>query len=193
MTGLFVFAVAAAAASSPITAPGPLGPLAGTLIDAGPKSPVVLMVPGSGPTDRDGNNPLGVTAAPYRMLAEALGKQGVSTVRIDKRRLGGSKSAVKDGNDVTIANYVTDVHSWVNAIRARTQAPCIWVLGHSEGGLIALAAGQQPSSLAAILVGCLPGAHSGPGFILISCEQRRAAGAGAGVTKASRPTSRAAG
>ena len=83
-----------AAAAIPMTAPGPQGPLEGTLLDAGKGAPVVLIVPGSGPTDRDGNNPIGVTSAPYRLLAEALGAKGVSTVRIDKRGLGGSKAAV---------------------------------------------------------------------------------------------------
>lgn len=42
----------------PIEARGPLGPLKGTLLSpAKPGAPVVLIVPGSGPTDRDGNNP----------------------------------------------------------------------------------------------------------------------------------------
>ena len=82
---------AAAVAAIPVTAPGPEGPLAGTFVDAGKTAPVVLIIPGSGPTDRDGNNPMGITAAPYRMLAEALATKGVSTVRIDKRGLSGAK------------------------------------------------------------------------------------------------------
>ena len=45
-----------------------------------------------GPTDRDGNNPLGITSASYRLLAEALAEQGVSSVRIDKRGMFGSKA-----------------------------------------------------------------------------------------------------
>ena len=57
-------------------------------------APVVVIIPGSGPTDRDGNNPLGVTAAPYRLLAEALAAQGVSTLRADKRGMFGSKAAI---------------------------------------------------------------------------------------------------
>lgn len=50
----------AAAAAVPITAPGPAGPLAGTYVDAGKDAPVAIIIPGSGPTDRDGNNPLGI-------------------------------------------------------------------------------------------------------------------------------------
>lgn len=54
----------------------------------------------------------------------------------------GSAKAVADANAVTIPDYARDVHSWVRAIRQETGAPCVWVLGHSEGGLVALAAGQ---------------------------------------------------
>jgi pimeloyl-ACP methyl ester carboxylesterase len=148
---LSVLIAAAAAAAIPMTAPGPQGPLAGTLVDAGPKTPVVLIIPGSGPTDRDGDNPMGVTAAPYRLLAEALAGKGVSTVRIDKRGLGGSKGAVADGNKVTIADYATDTHNWVAAIRQKTGQRCVWLLGHSEGSLVALAAAQQPEGICGVI------------------------------------------
>src|SRR5207302_1087272 len=119
---------AAALASIPLSALGPNGPLAGTYLDAGRSAPVVLIIPGSGPTDRDGNNPLGVTAAPYRLLAEALAGKGVSSVRIDKRGMFGSKAAVPDPNNVTITDYAADVHQWIAAIRKRTGAHCVWVL-----------------------------------------------------------------
>jgi pimeloyl-ACP methyl ester carboxylesterase len=142
---------AAVAAAIPMTAPGPDGPLAGTLLDAGRGTPVVLIIPGSGPTDRDGNNPLGVKAAQYRLLAEALSAKGVSSVRIDKRGLGGSKRAATDPNAVTIADYATDTHAWINAIRAKTGAKCTWVLGHSEGALVAHAAAQRPEAICGIV------------------------------------------
>lgn len=151
MLSVFIAVAAAAAVAVPITAPGPQGPLAGTFEDAGKGAPVILIIPGSGPTDRDGNNPMGVTAAPYRLLAEALAGKGVSTVRIDKRGLGGSKGAVADGNKVTIADYATDTHNWVATIRRKTGQRCVWVLGHSEGSLIALAAAQQPQGICGVI------------------------------------------
>jgi uncharacterized protein len=159
-----VFATAMAflsAAVSAISAPGPSGPLAGTFIDAGRGSPVILIVPGSGPTDRDGNNPLGVTAAPYRLLAEDLAKQGVSTARIDKRGMFGSKGAVPDPNAVTINDYASDVRVWVAEIKKRSNAKCVWVLGHSEGGLIALAAMQQPENICGAILVAAPGRRMG--------------------------------
>ncbi len=137
---LFAAALAAAVTGTDISAAGPQGPLKGTFVDAGRGAPVVLILPGSGPTDRDGNNPMGIKAAPYRLLAEGLAAAGVSSVRIDKRGLFASADAVADGNAVTLADYVTDTAAWIAATRARTGAPCVWLLGHSEGGLIALAA-----------------------------------------------------
>ena len=82
--------LAVAPVEKPMTAPGPEGLLAGTLLEAGNGAPLVLIIPGSGPTDRDGNNAMGVTAAPYRLLAEGLAGNGISSVRIDKRGMFGS-------------------------------------------------------------------------------------------------------
>eukprot|EP00873_Tetraselmis_striata_P031760 jgi/Tetstr1/452024/TSEL_039060.t1 len=58
----------------------------------------------------------------------------------------GSAGAVADPNDVTAEDYVTDIKSWISSIREqRTDSGCVWVLGHSEGGLMALLAGQDPT------------------------------------------------
>jgi pimeloyl-ACP methyl ester carboxylesterase len=145
----------------PIEARGPLGPLKGSLLaPAQAGAPVVLIVPGSGPTDRNGNNPLGVNAATYRLLAQGLAARGIATVRIDKRGMFASSKAVADANAVTIPDYVADVHSWVGAIRRSTGVPCVWVLGHSEGGLVALAAGQgggAASQICGLLLVATPG------------------------------------
>jgi len=154
--GLLATAQVAMSADSVLEAPGPRGSLKGTLLApadaAGSGAPVVLMIPGSGPTDRDGNNPLGVKAAPYRLLAEALGQRGVSTVRIDKRGMFGSAGAIPDANQVVISDYAEDVHSWIDVVRKRTGATCVWVLGHSEGGLVALAAGRRPEGVCGLIL-----------------------------------------
>ena len=160
----------AAAAIIALSAPGPNGPLSGSLLDAGAGTPVVVIVPGSGPTDRDGNNRLGVSAAPYRMLAEALAKKGVSSVRIDKRGMFGSKGAIADPNAVTIADYAADLYAWVRVIRQRTKLGCVWLLGHSEGGLVALRAAQQPNGICGVILVSSPGRKIGP----ILREQLRA-------------------
>ncbi|HEV2555807.1 MAG TPA: alpha/beta fold hydrolase [Bosea sp. (in: a-proteobacteria)] len=141
--------------SSPrmIEAPGPAGPLSGTAL--GPSNtdaPVVLIVPGSGPTDRDGNNPLGVRASPYRLIAEGLAARGIRSVRIDKRGMFGSDRAIPDANAITIEDYAADIQTWATTIRKTMGVPCVWVLGHSEGGLSALVAAQQPGGICGLLL-----------------------------------------
>ncbi|MCY7281312.1 MAG: alpha/beta hydrolase [Sphingomonas bacterium] len=152
MSLLIVAALAAAPlVERQISAPGPLAPLSGTLIDASRTASVIVIIPGSGPTDRDGNSPLGVAASSYRLLAEGLAKRGISTVRIDKRGMFGSKAAVANGNDVTIAAYAADARAWVKAARTATGAKCVWLLGHSEGSLVALVAGQDRTDLCGVI------------------------------------------
>src|SRR3989475_11906260 len=95
-------ATSASAAETRLSIEGPSGALQGTLAapDGGPKAPVAIIIPGSGPTDRDGNNPLGVTAGMYRLLAEALAAKGVSALRIDKRGMFGSSAAAAEAETV---------------------------------------------------------------------------------------------
>lgn len=136
-----------------LDAAGPKGPLKGTLLTPNQKTTaIVLIVPGSGPTDRDGNNPLGVHASPYRLLAEGLAAKGFATLRIDKRGMFTSAMAVEDANAVTIADYVDDVRAWVKVLRRQMYNPCIWVLGHSEGGLVALASAQEEDVCGVVLI-----------------------------------------
>ena len=143
--------LAAALAAATVTAPGPDGPLEGAFLDAGKGAPVVIVIPGSGPTDRDGNNAMGLVPQSYKLLAEALAARGVSTIRIDKRGMFGSKAAIPDANKVTIADYAADAHAWAKVAKARTGAKCAWLLGHSEGSLVALAAGQDRMDLCGVI------------------------------------------
>lgn len=149
---------AAPAADAVIDIAGPSGQLQGTITGpASPKTPLVLIIPGSGPTDRDGNNPLGVKAASYRLLAQGLAARGIASVRIDKRGMFGSRGAAVDANAVTIADYAADVHAWAAALRKRIGVRCVTLLGHSEGGLVALAAAADPRDICGLVLVAAPG------------------------------------
>lgn len=145
----FLFSLALTA--STVTAPGPNGPLEGTFIDVGKGAPVIIIIPGSGPTDRDGNNLIGLTPQTYKLLAEGLAAKGISTIRVDKRGMFGSKAAIPDANKVSIADYAHDAHEWAKVAKAKTGASCAWLLGHSEGGLVALKAGQDKADLCGVI------------------------------------------
>ncbi|WP_426266246.1 alpha/beta hydrolase [Sphingomonas sp. LHG3443-2] len=136
------------------------GALEGYLLTpAGKAKATMLLIPGSGPTDRDGNNPIGVKAAPYRKLAEALVTRGVATLRIDKRGMFGSAGA-GNPNEATFADYDGDVRAWVDTARRRTGQKCVWVAGHSEGGLVALRAAAEPNVCGIVLI-ATPGERMG--------------------------------
>jgi pimeloyl-ACP methyl ester carboxylesterase len=144
----------AVAADTQVSVEGSSGVLKGTLSspDGGPKAPVAIIIPGSGPTDRDGNNPLGVTAASYRLLAEALSARYVSTIRIDKRGMFGSSAAAADGDNIRMNDYAADVRAWGLEVRKRASAPCAWLIGHSEGSLVALITAQQPEGICGLVL-----------------------------------------
>lgn len=136
-----------------LDAAGPTGPLKGTLLAPALQSfPVVLIIPGSGPTDRDGNNPAGIKASTYRLLAEGLAARGIGSLRIDKRGMFASAGATPDANAVTIADYAEDVRSWVAVLRKETGVPCVWVLGHSEGGLVAMASAKRLADVCGLVL-----------------------------------------
>jgi hypothetical protein len=120
-------AALAASPSAPVQiyvqAPGPLGPLKGTMLaPASGRLAMMLIIPGSGPTDRDGNNPLGVKAATYRLLAEGLAERGIGTVRIDKRGMFASAAAVADGN--AVASMITSPMSALGSASSGRRRAC---------------------------------------------------------------------
>jgi len=144
----------ASAAEIRLSIEGLSGALQGTLAapDGGPKAPVAIVIPGSGPTDRDGNNPLGVTAGMYRLLAEALAAKGVSTIRIDKRGMFGSSAAAADADNVRMTDLADDVRAWGQEAQRRSSARCAWLIGHSEGSLVALITAQQPEGICGLIL-----------------------------------------
>ncbi|GAB5504745.1 alpha/beta hydrolase [Pyruvatibacter sp.] len=139
------------------------GELAGTLEgELAEGTPAVLIVPGSGPTDRDGNSPLGIAAQSYKLLAEALAQRGIASVRIDKRGMFASAGAIPDPNAVSVADYVTDLETWADTIAQRTGGQCVWLLGHSEGGMISMAAAaKDPARYCGLLLVASPGVNTG--------------------------------
>ena len=154
LAALVATTASAMAAETQVSVEGPSGVLKGTLSspDDGAKAPIAIIIPGSGPTDRDGNNPLGVTAASYRLLAQALAAKGVSTIRIDKRGMFGSRAAAADADNVRMSDYAADMRAWMQEARKRASTPCAWLIGHSEGSLIALITAQQPEGICGLVL-----------------------------------------
>lgn len=136
---------AAHAKEEPITLQTPTGTLSGTLQrpDGAAPAGVVLIVAGSGPTDRDGNNPLAGRNDSLKLLAEALAQAGYASVRYDKRGIGQSIAAGVDESALRLDTYVDDAAAWVDRLAADGHYRSVTVAGHSEGALIGTLAAQR--------------------------------------------------
>ncbi len=142
--------------AEPITLETPTATLYGTLVRPPLRSamPVVLIIAGSGPTDRDGNSPLlkGPNNS-LKLLAEGLAAHGIASVRYDKRGIGETGKAMQLAaekaktplreEDLSFENYIDDAVRWGNQLRADRRFSSLTVIGHSEGSLIGMVAAQR--------------------------------------------------
>ena len=135
--------------------------------------PIALIIAGSGPTDRDGNNSLGVSVSSYRKLADALEAAGIATLRPDKRLIGASRADDPSEAALRFDDYVNDARAWLSWTTTQKTGgnsafgPLI-VIGHSEGSLIGLAALQAaPVPVAAFV------SLAGPGENLAATVRRQ--------------------
>jgi pimeloyl-ACP methyl ester carboxylesterase len=131
------------------------------------KVPGVVLIGGSGPTDRDGNNPL----VPFKIdllkqIAELLAGTGIASLRYDKRGLAASAAEFPAGFDaqerfLAWDNYVGDVVlAHAELLRHDEIKPyATALLGHSEGGLLSIAAAAAMEKRApyALVLAATPG------------------------------------
>ncbi|MFN7013325.1 MAG: alpha/beta hydrolase, partial [Bacteroidia bacterium] len=103
----------------------------------------VLIIAGSGPIDRNGNNPIGGENNSLKMIAEALEQNQIASIRYDKRGIGKSKNAAKNEIDTRFDDMVDDAISWVNSIKQNYPEKKIVIAGHSEGSLIGMIAANK--------------------------------------------------
>lgn len=120
------------------------GKLYGTLLtpDVKGKVPVVLIIAGSGPTDRNGNSMM-LQSNAYKMLADALVEKGVATLRYDKQGVGESVEARLETTELTFEHLVKDAIEWVQFLKKKGDFSSVTILGHSQGSLIGMLATQE--------------------------------------------------
>lgn len=120
------------------------GRIFGSMITPGneEKSPVALIISGSGPTDRNGNNPI-MTNNSLKMMADSLIKAGIASIRYDKRGVAASFGAGISETDLRFEDYVKDAISWIEFIRELNRFSNLVIIGHSEGSLIGMVAASQ--------------------------------------------------
>ena len=131
------------------------GKLSGTLTvpDEGSDA-AVLIIAGSGPTDRNGNSGSGLIANTYYMLARALEKEGIASLRYDKQGIGGSRyrdpELYKQEDRLRLADYIADAEALTDYLKERGFRKII-LAGHSEGSLVALVAATESPDVAAVI------------------------------------------
>ena len=101
------------------------------------KIPVVLIIAGSGATDRDGNSGGLVSGNSYFLLAQALGKTGIAALRYDKRTVGKSKT-IQTEAELRFNDFVNDATAFIKQLKSDPRFSKVFVLGHSEGSLIGM-------------------------------------------------------
>jgi len=124
--------------------------LAGTLTlppGKGP-SPVVLLISGSGPQDR---NETIYNHRPFLVLADYLTRQGIAVLRVDDRGVGKSTG---DFSQATSEDFASDVLAGIEYLKTRKEINLeqIGLIGHSEGGLIAPMVAVKSSDVAFIIL-----------------------------------------
>ncbi|MGP1438695.1 MAG: alpha/beta hydrolase [Treponema sp.] len=104
---------------------------------------ICIIVPGSGPTDMDGNNTLGLQTNTYKLLAEALGEHGIASVRYDKRGVGKSTVEELREENITFETNIQDLKSIINNLKGMNKFEKIFLIGHSEGSLVSILCAKQ--------------------------------------------------
>lgn len=128
--------------------------LSGTLTLPGTdgRYPAVVMVHGSGPLDRN-SNAEGENLDDFKFIAKALADNGIAGFRYDKRGCG------KSSGDYTSAGHndlVVDAMHCLDALSQSSQIDenSLYLLGHSEGCIIAPQVSRQRSAVAGMILLC---------------------------------------
>ncbi|AIG05635.1 alpha/beta fold family hydrolase [Pseudomonas fluorescens] len=141
----------AAHAAAPVVLQRPIsldtgsGELFGSLLlpQSAKPVPVVLIIAGSGPTDRNGNSAEGARNDSLKRLAWVLARHNIASVRYDKRGVAASLKATPDERNLTLDAYVADAVAWGKLLKADPRFGPLVVLGHSEGALVAALAAPE--------------------------------------------------
>lgn len=104
---------------------------------ASKKTDLIILIAGSGPTDRNGNQP-GASSNCLKFLAEGLAKNNVAVYNYDKRPIVEMRSGKLDESKLSFDPLIQDVKDIVSYFKAKKQFHKIIIAGHSEGSLIGM-------------------------------------------------------
>lgn len=138
------------AIEEPVVLHTPTGDIHGELMlpESASPCPVVLIIAGSGPTDRNGNT----IGSQYKnnsllYLAQELATRGIATLRYDKRGIGESVAAGTSEEELRFEHYIEDAVAWAELLDKDNRFTDVAIAGHSEGSLIGIVASTQSCSV----------------------------------------------
>ena len=113
----------------------------------GQRLAAALLLPGSGPTDRDGDVPaLDVRPRTLALIAEVLAQLGIMSLRFDKYFTGrtGAGAYAEDPGRIDLDAFIRQAVAAYHVLGAQpeTRPEALLIAGHSEGGLYALLAAE---------------------------------------------------
>lgn len=104
--------------------------------------PLAILLSGSGPTDRDGNQPAMKNDSLSR-IADRLSESGIASLRYDKRGSGTTPGG--DESKLTPKDFTADAVAWVSKMKSDKRFSSIILIGHSEGASTAMLAALEGS------------------------------------------------
>ncbi len=105
------------------------------------RPPIVLVIAGSGPTDRNGNQ-FGMVNNSLKFFAHDLAEKGIASVRYDKRGVGKSTS-MQPESELLFEHFIDDAACWISELEHTSRFSDIFIAGHSEGALIGIVAAKR--------------------------------------------------
>jgi hypothetical protein len=101
---------------------------------------LAILIAGSGPTDRNGNNSIGGANNSLKFLAEGLSHKGIAVFSYDKRIFSQIASKTLDEKSLSFEDFIKDAKDVIIYFKAQNKYSKIIIIGHSEGSLIGMVA-----------------------------------------------------
>ena len=116
----------------------------GTLLmpETSEKPPLVIIIAGSGPTDRNGNQNM-MKNNSLKFLAEALYENGIASFRYDKRIIKIMKMGAIDEKKIKFDDFIDDAITVTDHFIKDDSFASIYIIGHSQGSLVGVIAAQN--------------------------------------------------
>jgi pimeloyl-ACP methyl ester carboxylesterase len=106
------------------------------------KLPLAILIGGSGPTDRNGNQQMLVNNS-LKLLAEGIYENGIASFRYDKRIVKQMKLGSINEKNIRFDDFIDDAIAILTYFKKDERFSEIYIIGHSQGSLVGMVAAQE--------------------------------------------------